>query len=197
MSELDPFSDEPPPIKQGLPAWLWVCGSGCLLGTILLLVLAGWLVSSMMGPEAQWESLAEILPYDHRPPELSPEVGASLFGAKTYFFTDSRGFNAQFMRLPGEADQIREQFMNADNAGPLSVLGERRNVEPGTLEVQGRELQLLRYDQSGKSTVMVDLTAPEVLEPLFLLLTRVSVGGRVADSELKTFLEPFHVGPDR
>jgi hypothetical protein len=87
------------------------------------------------------------------------------------------------------------------------------DLAPGTVEVQGRSLAVIRMrmefsgvlgqmmpaearDQMG-SMAFIDLT-PEGLEGMMLLqLTRIKGKEPISDDEIRTILEPFHVGPKR
>ncbi len=204
----------PPPKKKGIPTWLWFCGGGCLLAVVLAIVVVTWAASKLAGstdPEKQWPKVAEILPYDERPPELDLKWGSDI-GMGMYVFDDSRGYAAILMHLPGGGSADRDKLMNPDAETGFMNFGKRKDAKASKLKIQGRELDVLKFhqmsDAGGESSggapkvgagpsALVDLT-PEG-EAGFLILQLVSLHSKeeVSDEAIETFLKPFHVGPVR
>lgn len=207
-------AESAPPKKKGLPTWLWFCGGGCLLAVIVGIVFVTWFVGRMkewQDPEKQWPKVAQVLPYDERPPELELEMGAEIFGMRMYFFSDRRGFAAVLMRLPVARASDRDKTMDPNTSTGIGPFGARQDAKASKVSVQGRELQSLRFFQlaskntekpdgsSGGSgpTALVDLSQDGEDGFLLLQLTRTQGTEEIADEEIVDFLKPFHVGPVR
>lgn len=204
----------PPPKKKSIPTWLWVCGGGCLLAVVLAIVLGTLLVSKFSAstdPEKQWPKVAEILPFDQRPPELDLNWGSDI-GMGVYVFDDSRGYAAILMHMPSGGRGEREKLMNPDADTGFMNFGKRKDAKVSKLKVQGRELDVLRFnqlaDQSGGSSggapkvgagpsAMIDLSKDESGELLILQLVSLHSKDAIGDDVIETFLKPFHVGPVR
>lgn len=214
-----------PPPKKKLPTWLWFCGGGCLLGVILLIAVVAWGASKIKeatNPEKQWAELATVLPYDQRPPDLEIEFGVkrSLFAPIEHLFImkDSNGFMIILMHFgEGEAAGVRNQLLNPKFDGSFMGIGGRKNLVAGTLNVQGREIPVLRFSQqarskgdeehsiigSGRNTgrgaaAIIDLTPVDDPKPLVLQMMRVTEDeSPVSDDDIRAFLKNFHVGKDR
>ena len=204
----------PPPKKKAIPTWLWFCGGGCLLAVIAGIIVVTLLVSKFKGafdPEVQWPKVAEVLPFDERPPELQLKFGMDM-GINMFVFDDSRGFAAILFSMPMRDENQRDQLMNANESGFMGM-GARKGAQAGKIKIQGRELEILRFHQmsdkaqSGRAgsspkvgsgpSAMVDLSKDT--DPGFLFLQLVSLHSTepVTDEAIQTFLKPFHVGPDR
>lgn len=203
----------PPPKKKGIPTWLWFCGGGCLLAVIIGIAGMTWLVSRFSGstdPEKQWPKVAKILPYDERPAELDLKFGFDL-GMEMYFFEDSRGFAAVLIHMSMASDKERRQLMDPESE--QGFMGKRRNARLSKLNVQGREIEVLRFEHlgggpsgessSGAPTVdsgpsaFVDLTREEDSGFLILQLVRKHSSEEIENEDIVRFLKPFHVGPVR
>lgn len=214
MSETEWVEESAAPApKRSKPVWWWFCGGGCLI-LVLLAVAGTWIaidwVKKGKDPDQQWPQIARILPYDRRPNELELVFG-SQFLADMYLFNDSRGYMVLFLYFDQDrAEDARRQVMDPEYTGGVPALGERRDAELGTIEIQGRELPVLRYFQHGEdvgegsppvlegAAATVDLT-PEG-DPGFLSVTVIRASNSeepVPDEYLRELLAPFHVGPDR
>lgn len=197
----------PPPKKKTIPTWLWFCGGGCLLAVILAIAGGAWVASRFSGatdPEKQWPKVAEILPFDQRPSELELKFGLDL-GMQMYYFDDRRGYMAVLMHMGLGGRHERDQFMNPDGG-----MG-RKEAQAGKITVQGRELDLLRFQHMGKQgdaqpgtpevndgpAVFVDLTPEGASGFTILQLVSLRAPGPIADEVIQEFLKPFHVGPVR
>ena len=205
--------------KKGVPTWIWFAGGGCLLMILIAVVLVWFLVATVkesVNPELQWPRVAQALPFDERPKELTLTYGNHI-GVDTYFFTDSRGYIAVLFHLPAsKASETRKQFMDPSLAqGPLGVNG-RRDIKAGTVRVQGREIPLLRFFQDkmthkdskpeagtepevgSGAAVMLDLTPEDGERPVIMQLIRQGgEQGPISDETIIEFLKPFHVGTQR
>jgi len=218
MSE-SPWSDEgaPAPKKKLLPTWAWWVGGGCLV-LLLIVGVGGYFVfrfakqaaTEWQDPELQWERLKQVLPYDQRPEGLQFQASFHI-GMDFWLFNDRHGYMVMFMQLPGTNGQhSRDQMLDANSS--QSFLGKfgRHGQERLKLNVQGRELEALRFVQEigggeGNSpgtgpgaTMIVDITPEDAARPLMLQLTRRSGGEEPFDPQVVIdFLEPFHVGNQR
>jgi hypothetical protein len=213
------------PKKKKVPTWLWFCGGGCLLAVLIAVVGIGLMIPAVtkaIDPEVQWERLAKILPYDERPPELKPKMGFGISvgtSMEQVQLEDSRGFVITIQSHGGTAgsDARQKMFSSEKPEFPEDVFVMKfEDVRPGTVEVQGRELRALRMrmefsawmkailpkkaeGQLGKmgSMAFVDVT-PEGKGGLVLLeMIKFTNPEPISDEEIRTFLKPFHVGPNR
>ena len=208
------------PKKRSIPTWLWFCGGGCLLAVLLGVVAIGIgfrMLNEARDVEKQWPRLTQILPCDdpRPPPEMQFVIGTHVAGDQ-YQFLDSRGFQVQFQNHTGtDGTKARKDMFAADNPKfPQNlVVMKFEDIQPGTVEVQGRTLRLLRMRmelpkalnkmipeegrQGISSMAFVDLT-PEGREGMLLVqFQRMKGTEPVADDEIREILKPFHVGPDR
>ena len=214
------------PKKRAIPTWAWFCGAGCLAALVLAIVAGVFLVDQWKkarDPERQWQELAEALPYDHRPEgwELGFGFGANFLGFKMYFLQRQGAEMAIVMHLPErEAEETRKQMFDEKFSGGFFGMGARSDTKLGTIEVQGRTLPAMWFYQkageakpsregtnsrrSGGSeptqegaSVILDVTPEGEARPLILQLIRVHASEPYTDEEVRAFLQPFHVGPDR
>jgi hypothetical protein len=212
-------SEAPPPRKKVIPTWLWFCGGGCLLAVILGIVGGVWiftkgkqLVEEAANPEKQWPRVAELLQYDEKPADVELRFGWHI-GMEMYMFEDSHGFAEVLMRgTDANAQEIRDQMLDPEHSGGVFGMGGRRDMEPATVRVQGRDLQAMRFhqmdDESARSkdgapqpgqgpSIVVDVTPVGAKRPVILQMIRISGKERVEDEDVQRFLQTFHVGPDR
>jgi hypothetical protein len=207
-----------PPKKRGIPTWLWFCGGGCLLAVVLAIVAFGLVyrfVSKGMDPELQKQALAKILPYDEWPPEMKPVFGMQMIGEQ-YSFEDLRGFQEQIQLHRGrDGVEGRKGLFESDPPKFPQNLGVMKfeDMKPGTVEVQGRDLRVIRMrvelaaiitrfmDKDSKkelpSMAFVDLTPQDLEGMLLLQITRRRGDEPITDDEIREILKPFHVGPKR
>jgi len=206
-----------PPKKRGIPTWLWFCGGGCILAVLLGVVALGLgyrFFKKATDPELQKQALAKILPYDEWPAEMKPKFGFKLVGEQ-YAFDDTRGFEEQIQLHTGhEGAEGRKGLFHSEHPKfPQNlVVMKFQDPTPGTVEVQGRELRLIRMkleladfiksidkDTKGKlpSMAFVDLTPEDLDGMLLLMITRKHGDEPIQDDEIREILKPFHVGPKR
>ena len=216
------FDDQPvaPPRKRSFPLWLLFCGGGCLLAILGGVVVVGLVINQFKGfsdPEVQWPRLEAHVAVDERPEELSLLFGGGMMGIEMFTFEDSRGYAVIFQYFGlGEADKARDQLFDPEFTGSVAGLGGRKDLQAGTIDIQGRELAVIRFYQfdsgdegeagegdanpparSGVSA-LVDLTGPG--EPGLLVVQIVRAGqvsDPIPDEYLRELLAPFHVGKDR
>lgn len=209
------------PPKKRIPGWVWGCGAGCLLFLLLtvgVLAVGFTFVRKAVDQDAQWERLGAYLPVAERPP------GVSIFGmpiriegmAMWVLMDEAHHRQGLFLQAPAgkDATQTRQELLASDQDKQLGGLfgGYGRNeVEKGTIEVQGRSLECLRYQSFPKedssessslsavgaqfegASMVVDLAPEGSGEVLLLILTKVRTSERVSDDELRAFLAPFQV----
>lgn len=213
MSETSWGENEAPAPKKRIPTWLWFCGGGCLLAVVLAIVVAALGVKffkDAMDPEKQWPHVAEVLPFDQRPPELHLIAGNTI-GADFFVFQDDRGFAVAIMRLRGgNPSEGRRRIMDPSEKGGFMSMGARRDMVVGKIHVQGRDLDVLRFHQEaphGKDeeesagragpSIWVDVTPEGGQYPVLVQLTRIRSDEAIGDEDVQKLLKPFHVGPDR
>jgi hypothetical protein len=192
-----------------------------VLGLVLTVFVVNF-VKNAVDPEKQWQGIAQILPYDERPPEMEPVFGTTI-GVEQYTLRDSRGFQVQIRRMTGTmANDTREQLFVKDPPQiPKEVMAVRFETPKSALvEVQGREIHVVRTrlelqgiakkfvpkeaQEHMGSMLWADVT-PEGRDDLVMMqLSRDRAGPRdvapespISDDELREILKPFHVGPKR
>ena len=208
------WSEEPSdaPKKRGIPTWAWFCGAGCLVALIVAIVgsIAAYKFGErMFDPESQWQELAKVLPYDERPEGWTPQFGMPMgfIGFEMITLAGPDGTAAIVMRMPEQdAEKTREQMFDPKLSDPFG-LGVRENAEQGEIEIQGRTLRVMRFEQRGPgrrpsegpqadgASILVDVTPVGRTRPVILQL--VGHRERISDDQVADFLEPFHVGERR
>jgi len=214
MADVEMYEqEEVAPPKKGLPAWLWVCGSGCLLLVIVGILGGVWgfnKIKEMADPDKGWEALSEILPFEERPTDIDFvwrwSIGMDMFILKDH----ADAFTAVLMKLPAQdAEEAHEQLFDPEFTGSVMGFGGRKNAEAGKYTVQGREVDVLHFDQQGNSkpqgggpsvgpgrSIYVDLTPRGQTRPVVLQLIRNGQGGNFTQDEVSDILEPFKVWGD-
>ncbi len=218
MSEQD-WNEEvaPPPKKKGLPGWLMFCGGGCLIAMILgsigfYFVFEAF--SKSMDPEENWARLEEHFDIDARPPELDPMFSWSL-GMDFWMLMDDRGYIVVIYDFGEAQASERDAIFSEDfKGGGLPGLNKIDDPKIGVVNVQGRELKVVRFENSGGfnpggqqtaggqgPACFVDIT--DVDDPGFQMVFLMRGPGgedakeEISDEAIQDFLEPFVIGPDR
>jgi hypothetical protein len=201
--------------RSGFPKWLLFCGGGCLLMVVRLVVAGIFVVDKFKeftDPDVQYPKLEEHIAFDHRLDDHQL-FGVHLWGEEAYlFFAQDKKSWAMFLvaDTPEEKAELEKLFdPNYVGDGEEAVsMGARQDAVVGTIEIQGRELRVLRAQQESNlpipgagaqsgATIMVDLSAPEATTGLVLMYMRNGQQEPVGDEEVAAFLAPFHVGSDR
>lgn len=203
-----------PPRKKGIPGWLWFCGGGCLLALIAAIVLGVFAfrtVKQGLDPEVQWPKLQKTLPFDERPENLTLQWGSQLgFGIYT-LFDQQDGYVAVLYDFPSAEQGDRGKIFSEEFKGGFMGIGEMKGRTVSTVEVQGRTLDVVRFYQEGGSSgggpgqpdvraghsAFLDLTQEGATNFVLLFLISIEGDEEISDEEIRTFLEPFQVGPDR
>jgi hypothetical protein len=222
MPETAWTEDEAPPKKKGIPTWAWFCGAGCLAIVILAVAMIGFGAAALKhatDPEAQWKRIAEMLPYDSRPVEMTPTFGMGINVGQQMEqvqIQDSRGYMLTLQRHRGRdaAESRRKMFATERPEFPQDMgFMKFEDLTVGTVEIQGRAVHVIRMrmEFSGVFKKMVPNDAQERMgsmlfadltpegDPGMLMLEVIRAGGTepVTDEELNAILKPFHVGPKR
>ncbi len=132
---------------------------------------------------------------------------------------DSRGFMITVQSQSGsKASEGRQKMFASDKPEFPKDVGvmQFQDVQAGTVEVQGRDLHVLRMhmefpswmkglmgkkagEELGKfgSMAFVDVTQEAKDGMVLLEMMKVSGPEPVSDDEIRTFLKPFRIGPKR
>lgn len=208
-----------PPPRSAAPRWLLFCGGGCLVLVIASIVLLksgfDW-YRAATDEEQQWPRVAEVLPFDERPPGFELQLGMSFRGYQGFWFTSKDRADGATEPDDGQVPPRRSVFLLVVAAADRSAaLVETRGsseaeveVEEGEIEIQGRRLPLVRSvspaapgilgteGQPALATLQVDLSRKDATEGL-LLVVQGRADDPPTDEEVREFLAPFHVGPER
>ncbi len=216
MSETQWGDDDQQPVKKkkGLPTWAKIGCGGCGIVLLIGILGIGFLFTKFKdarNPDVQWPKLQAILPFDERP---DYDITGVQLGQEQYTLTDlSNGVQGQFTRVPGARGvEAREEMFAGDTPEMPTdlVVMKFEDFEKGVVSVQGRELPIVRFRMEAGSLLkkaadgenplgpscFVDLTKPGE-DFLFFQLTVPRQDGPVGDGQVREFLAPFHVGPDR
>lgn len=198
------------PAKRRIPTWAWwTCGSGCLLMTLVVVaiaVFAARVARDFMDPEKAWEDVRAILPYDQRPPGWEAH-GVTVLGMGNYFLTPPEPdvmLVVQRFRRTAEHEAMFDP-QSTQNRG-LMMFEEIRAPEAGTLEVQGREVRVLRFRgglpggidaDSDAAGIRIDLSRPDL--PALVQISLDGAKGRepVSQARVAELLAPFDVWSER
>jgi hypothetical protein len=186
-------SGEPARPKRRIPGWVWWgCGGGCLLVTliaVLLVFLSVRLVRDATDPEKQWPRLAEVLAFDERPANLELEFGLGIGADQFHLVDHAQRLRATLIAYPetgSDEDHLDE---------PLPA----NDPERGVLSVQGREVPVLRFESLSFEPktaalgpgIRLDLSSASG-RARTIELRRLG-SGRIEDAEVEAFLAPFDV----
>jgi hypothetical protein len=202
-----------PPQKRGVPGWLWFCGGGCLLVIVIGIGLLVWgkkLYDEGRDSEQQWPRLAQVLPFDERPPDLSLQMYLPI-PVPFYTLKHEDGYVLLVFDLdPSEAKDFGQVFTpDFEGGGSVFGFGGVKNPELSQVDVQGRELTVQRFYQEGRDqgedadaestgqSAFVDVTPPDHVGMVAVQIIRVEPGeGPLTDDEIRDVLSGFHIGPD-
>lgn len=196
------------PKKRRFPKWAYFCGAGCLLALLAgvgLSIFVGTRVKDWKSAEAQLPALAEILPYDPLPPEMQFFMAAHVL-VDIFIFQDTRGYVVTFTATSaGQGDEVRDQVLNPKIGGFGG--GRRHDVADAQVVVQGREVRGIRCiqemgssfasDARAGASILLDVSPDGGTHTVIVQIMRSGGEEPVTDEEIRTLLEPFHVGPDR
>ncbi len=199
--------------KKRVPTWLWFCGGGCLLASILAVVALGFVFSEVKtwkDGDQQLPALAKALPFDELPPELEFQF-AIRFPFDWFIFSDSRGFVLWFfVAPPGQAAELRRTILNPESDGGFMGMGGRQDTQAATVAVQGRELRGVRFYQGAGSggesgaganqegnSILLEVGPEDGDGVVVMQILRPSSREAITDEDVRMILKPFHVGPDR
>lgn len=208
---------------QGTSKWLLFCGGGCLLVVLLMIGGGFWIygeVQDSIDSEQQWARLEEVLPYDERPEGWHMRFGWNI-GVDFFVLADApeEGEVTRSVTLLLGPEDLGEMFdPQEEGVGPWTPAGREESLE--TLAVQGRELAVVRLEGGSRKTfdfwgmgggskgegevateenqpaVAIDLTWEGEAQKLVLVWSQRDLESLTVE-EVRTFLAPFHVGPDR
>ncbi|HIG12780.1 MAG TPA: hypothetical protein EYG30_01685 [Planctomycetes bacterium] len=206
------WADEPqvPKQRRGLPPWLWFCGGGCLIMTVLLAVGGMFIfgkVKEMADPDTQWALVDELIGYDDRPSGLTIFGLDAMPGIDGFVFIDmSTGRSVTWMMLPASEAEGRDEIFSEDfEGGGIPGISQVSDPEIGEVVVQGRTLSIMRFNQNTigageQKTAFVDVT-PEEADDFWLLQVVIPPGRDgpqgITDEYINEFLAPFHIGHER
>jgi hypothetical protein len=214
--------ETPPPIKRGMPKWLWFCGGGCAALVVIGIVLLSWVYAKFKdsaNPDKQWPKLQELVGFDERPADMTLIFGAEMLGTQIYATADPKlGLAGTFFEWKAgkNADDAREQFLTVAGVEKNPQRDTNTPVTAATVHVQGRSLPGVRYVQNGPPAflrsisqddaskfdgqgpcITLDLSKDPAAALLYVQLVRTSGTDPISDDEVRAYLKPFHVGPDR
>ena len=200
----------PPPKKKGVPGWLWFCGGGCLIATVLA-VVGGFflfdLAKTMADPEIQWPKFEEFVEVDERP-EGWIIIGMPIPGVDVDAFVltePDTGTSITLLVYPeSEREGVDELFGGEFQGGGLPGISEIEDPEVDEVVVQGRKLRIVRFAQShfldemdGVQGAFLDITPDGDPRPHMMQIITQSKDVRVGEEVLEELLAPFVLGPDR
>lgn len=194
--------EEARPRRRGLPKGVWfACGCGCLVvGLALVGVLVFTTVAVRRGtdPERVWPRVQETLHFDERPEGVELEFGmpfASLLPFDQIVLRDVETGARIFVYSSEDPAVVAELMAERPESTPLGF-GEPVEPETGTMEIQGREVETLRFqgfrgqpfsDELGPG-VRLDLGRTDVTH-VVVQLSRP--GEPLTGEEVEEILAPF------
>lgn len=219
--------------KKRIPTWAWIGGGCCgvvLIGIIALVVGGGLAVRTLNDQPKNWSALAEHVQYDDSFKEGKQIVRLPFqIGHEGAWLIESGDDAALHVRVfdGDNAHAMRKRLFEDKDTSAYQQIGvlKAKQIESGTLEVQGRTVARVRFlgreasdvasddeqateesDEKGSvdlvgafmpSVSLVDIT-PEGSNRLVLFhYAKRGAKGQVPDEEVIDALAPFHVGPDR
>jgi hypothetical protein len=207
--------------KRKVPIWVWVTCSGCLLAAValaLVLVLSiphikRW-AATLNDPEVQWPKVAEVLPFDERPPETDifrlPFPGMQGWklttrdGQRTAILPAAEATRAAELRKVLHQPQKQSAFWpGADELEP----------QQGSIDVQGRALACTRMSKKAKGKsepadsapadpggpypgIAIDVTPEGSAGVVLFIVHAERDADDLDDAEVERLLAPFRIGPE-
>lgn len=215
LDDEDDWLDEAPRKRGGIPGWAKFCGCGCLLALALVVTLALVIVGEIrrgLDDELQWAELGKVLPYDARPEELTLVVGVRRL-APFFLLNDERGYMWIVRAQEEDGALYRESIFGAESEflDPILNFQSVSGEESSTVVLQGRELPVKRFLQSGApilelatqgqrvdgQSALIDVTPEGSNGMVVVFLVDVDAEEPISDDVLRELLAPFHVGPER
>jgi hypothetical protein len=216
--------------RRRIPMWVWGCG-GC---AVLAMIAMGALVvfgvrygAKAFDQDAQWEAIEQVIEIDDPRPEMMV-IGTGVFIPNIDLWqlqgADGRMQVQLFHAQGSHGEDLRKELFGKGESVNIPGMGTvgRFDVEEGTIDIQGRTLDCMRYfsvpaDEAPEETetgepkgvfdaiqrsklqsvIVVDLSPEGSSEVLIANYLRIYVRERISDEEVIEFFEPFHVGPDR
>ena len=199
---------------------LLFCGLGCLIPLLLVIVTVVWGFNKFNAgkdAELQWSRLEELLPHDARPEGWKMQFGIKIglwVDAEVYILTRSgeQGV-ASVATIIQQEEAVDDLFdFSRDGVSPWTPPGESEPLRG--LEVQGRMLRVSVVEDderdgswdfgAGESmegdgdqlNLAIDLTARDEDLPIVLYWVHQD-SEALTPEELRAFLAPFHIGPER
>lgn len=221
--------------KKRIPTWAWIGGGCCgvvVIGIIAMIIASVVAMKTLTDQPKNWSSLAEHVQFDDSL-KLNNKIARLPFqmghdGAFEIQLHETLVYQVRVFDADG-AFAMRKRVFEDKDTGAYQQLGVMRSkqIESGTIEVQGRSVARVRFvgrepsedasedeptenapgeaedrslDIGGifmPSVSIVDIT-PEGASGLVLFLY-VDRGrtAQVPDEDVIVALEPFHVGPNR
>ncbi len=198
-----------PKQKRGLPRWLMFCGGGCLLALVVGAIGVFFVmkfVKQAADQDVQYPKLERHIALDHRLDDYDL-IGMDVAGSESYILSAKKKDRMAMIFIADTEEERKLYESQLDPAVSTGVgnVGTREGIEAGTIQVQGRELQIVRAIQKPFSlpgqnakkgaSAFVDITAEGSVDKLYLSYVRPEDMTRVSDEEIVAFLAPFHVGP--
>jgi hypothetical protein len=187
--------------RRKLPSWAWWTCGGCfgvaavsaILGVLAWYAFLQPAIEEARDPEQVWERLARDLHYDARPEHIEPSFGFSLAGTGTYTLHDGHTGLFALIQSASSADEL-EGVLDPDSFKNLGSRwsGEFENPEPGSLELQGRAVELVRFSASHGPGVRL-LIAATSGRALLVNLFGPDGEQRIDDETVREFFAPFDV----
>ena len=160
--------------KGGLPRWVWYsCGCGCLMLFLVVALLGGgtyWIVKDSTNPEIQWAHLREQLYFEEQPRDLLLEFGVQvprieflgkrMPGSEEYALKDPEDGYSASVKLIADPDQVRELLAPGGYAAAVEMTG----AEAVRMELQGREVEALRFENTETSMPFMNEDMKEKLD---------------------------------
>ena len=202
--------------RSGIPLWLWGCGGGCLLMVILIAGAGFWavgFVQDAQDPDFVWDRIEEVLPFEQRHPDYEvvfgnrvPFIDFSIFilrqQVKQPADSTDDGLDPIYAMLIIDPDDEQDATEGAEYL-PVELIIQGVTLEAGRYTPGEDEREDLRIEWGDEGRIYVsemfwvDLGGVALDENLQLIMARDENSGVVTEDEVRRFLEPFYIGPER